>query len=278
MKWPIIILPIFLLSIFVITSRNKTKSSPVQQIVSSVITIPTPTPIQTYYPPTLETKDSYTLLFIGDSMTKALGENFDQLGIYLKAHYPHTTFGLFNYSEGATNILTINQRLTQDSTFFNKTFPPILSRQSDIVILESFGHNPLSQYPLQEGLDRQTKALDQFVQQLVINKPQTLIIFLATIAPSKTHYALQSRDLSPDVRQSWAQERIAYIENHINYAKSHNIPLINVYEKSLDSRNQAILRYINSNDYIHPSKEGVQLISAQIADYLFTNHIIPVSQ
>lgn len=272
MKWPIAILPFFafVASLFLLP---KFIPKPTIEEIKSII-IPSPTPIQHYNQPTLEKKDSYTILYLGDSMTQVLGENLDQLSIYLKNHYPNTVFGQFNYSAGATNILTINDRLTKGGDFFAKSFPAILDRQSDIVILESFGHNPLSQYPLDEGLQKQTQALDQFVLQMVINKPGTLIIFLATIAPSKTHYALNSRDLSPQVRQQWAEERIAYIQNHINYANSHNIPLINVYQKSLDDQGNAKLQYIN-NDYIHPSTEGVKLISQEIAEFLFLNNILP---
>jgi lysophospholipase L1-like esterase len=117
--------------------------------------------------------------------------------------------------------------------------------------------------------------LDEIVAKLVHTKPNSLIIFLATIAPSNTHYALGSRDLKPEVRNEWAIERRFYIENHINYARKHNIPLINVYEKSLNKDGSARLSLINPNDYIHPSANGLMLISQEIADYLSKNQILP---
>ena len=43
-------------------------------------------------------------------------------------------------------------------------------------------------------------------------------------------------NLSPEQRKEWANERTAYIKNHIEYARSHNIPLINIFEKSLSWR------------------------------------------
>ena len=76
-------------------------------------------------------------------------------------------------------------------------------------------------------------------------------------------------ELSPQERNSWANERRAYIENHINFAKTHHIPLINVYEKSLDPQGSALLKYLNPDDYIHPSRQGIELISQEIANYLF---------
>lgn len=240
---------------------------------------PSPTPkigkpIEHYEPPKIATASSYTLIFVGDSMTNLLGENFDALRLDLKKFYPDKVFGLFNYGFGSTNILSLDDRLNHDTDYQGKVFPAILSRYYDIIIIESFGHNPLSQYQLDEGLMIQTRTLDHIVAELVDAKPNSLIVFLATIAPSQSLYGKGVVDLSPAVRNLWANERRAYIENHINYAKRHNIPLINVYEKSLDKNGQTILKYVDSNNYIHPSGDGIRLISQTIADFLFKNQIL----
>ena len=202
-------------------------------------------------------------------MVEALGENFDSLRQLLKTHYPEKTFGLFNYGFGSTNILSVEQRLTKDSDYLGKVYPAILNRYFDVIILESMGNNPLSQYPLNEGLQIQTATLRQITTLLAFYHPQSLIVFLATIAPSQTHYGRGVVELSPQERNSWANERRAYIENHINFAKTHHIPLINVYEKSLDPQGSALLKYLNPDDYIHPSRQGIELISQEIANYLF---------
>jgi len=111
------------------------------------------------------------------------------------------------------------------------------------------------------------------VAELTDTHPNSLIVFIATIAPSPL-YGKGKIDLSPQVRIQWANERRAYIENHISYAKRHNIPLINVYEKTLDKNGNTIIKYINTGNYIHPSVAGVSFISQMIADYLYKNNIL----
>lgn len=229
-----------------------------------------PLPIKHYNPPAVAPAESYTILFAGDSMTAALGENFDELRLKLAAYFPNKVFGLFNYSQGSTSIRSLEEKLDNAVTLDGRTEPPILGRYYDLIIIESFGNNPLSDLPLEEGLKLQTEILDRVVAQLVYHKHDNLVVFLATIAPSKTLYGQGVVDLSPTDREKWASERIAYIQNHIKYAQDHNIPLINVYEKSLDASGNAELRYLNSQDYIHPSREGVVLISQAIADFLNT--------
>jgi lysophospholipase L1-like esterase len=254
------------------------------QISSQIIeTLPVPTPqptpkilklIDHYDVPRIATASSYTLIFLGDSMTESLGENFDALRIDLKKYYPEKVFGLFNYGYGSSNILSADDRLHNTSSYLDKISPAILDRDFDIILIESFGHNPLSQYPLAEGLQKQTEALDHIVAELVDTHPKSLIVFIATIAPSQALYGKGAVDLSALARKEWANERRAYIENHINYAKNHNIPLINVYEKTLDKNGITIVKYINPTGFIHPSVAGINLISQMIADYLYKNEIL----
>lgn len=239
-------------------------------------TVPTPMVrklIDRYEPPQIATASSYTVIVVGDSMVEALGPNFDELRRILSGYYPEKVFGLFNYGFGATNILSLPDRLHQKSSYLGQELPSILGREFDVIIIESFGHNPLSDLPLFEGLAKQTETLDNAVADIVAAKPDSLIVFLATIAPSVTHYGKGVIDLTQERRDQWVAERRFYIENHINYAKQHNIPLINVYEKTLDKNGQAILKYINASDFIHPSAEGVRLISQEIANF-FKNGVL----
>jgi lysophospholipase L1-like esterase len=255
--------------IFSVSPRQDTPSTNENQAL-----VPTPTtlPRVTHYlPPEISPAPAYTIIFVGDSMTDALGPNFDALRPLLKTDLPDKVFGLFNYGFGSTNILSVDERLHHDTNYLGTELPAILSRDFDIIIIESMGHNPLSEYPLAEGLQKQTSALDSLVSQLAFFKPHSQIVFLATIAPSQQHYAQKTVDLSPSVRAQWANERRAYIENHINYAHSHNIPLIDVYHASLNADGTANLKYINHDDYIHPSVAGVELISQSIATYLDSN-------
>lgn len=268
--------------VFIVIVIIKTNTKPLAKILPIIKPQPTNTPTPTtkiyklidqYLPPKITTASSYTLIFLGDSMTEALGENFDLLRLDLAKYYPKKVFGLFNYGFGSTNILSVQNRLDNNTTYLGKNFPAVLGRYFDIILIESTGTNPLSEFPLAVGLQKQTAALDTMVAKIAGTHPNSLIIFVATIAPSQ-FYGKGVVDLSPAIRIQWANERRAYIENHISYAKKHNIPLINVYEKTLDKNGVTIAKYINTGNYIHPSAKGVTLISQSIADYLFQNKIL----
>lgn len=214
----------------------------------------------------------YTIVLLGDSMTEVLG-NSDELRAYLKEYYPKKTFEVLNYGFGSTNILSVQERLEQE-TMHGRTFRPILDIAFDLILIESFGHNPLSQFPLEEGLKKQSEALDKIVDSIKISNPAAKIVFVATIAPNHYRYAEGQVDLAPEVREKWVNERIAYIKNHIDYAKSHNIPLVNVYERSLNKDQDGDLIYINATDFIHPSPTGVYLISKELAKTIFEQKIL----
>ena len=262
----------------ILKSKPLVKLLPIVKLIPTVTPQQTPTPkifkpIDQYEAPKIAIAPSYTLIFLGDSMTEALGENFDDLRLDLTKYYSKKVFGLFNYGFGSTNILSAEDRLNHDTVYQGKIFPAILNRYFDVILIESFGNNPLSELPLDQGLQKQTAALDQMVAQLTDTHPNSLIIFVATVAPSSL-YGKGVVALSPQERIQWANERRAYIENHISYAKRHDIPLINVYEKTLDKNGLTINKYINPSTYIHPSSAGVGLISQMVADYLYQNHIL----
>jgi len=277
-----VIIFIFIVILIVVGILNIPRSKPLITILPIAKLLPINTPVPTikvyklidqYVPPKIATASSYTLIFLGDSMTEALGENFDFLRLDLAKYYPKKVFGLFNYGFGSTNILSIQDRLDNSTTYLGKDFPAILDRYFDIILIESSGTNPLSEFPLAIGLQKQTTALDIMVAKIADTHPNSLIIFIATIAPSQL-YGKGVVNLSPAMRIQWANERRAYIENHISYAKRHNIPLINIYEKTLDKNGVTFTKYINTGNYIHPSVKGITLISQTIADYLYQNNIL----
>lgn len=217
-----------------------------------------------------KSKKEITIVFIGDSMTEYLG-NFDELRVYLKNYDPTKKFMLLNYGFSSTSILSVQDRLEKDSTHSGRIFQAVNNIPFDLIIIESFGHNPLSDHPLEEGLRLQTKTLDKIVATITQKHPRSNIIFMATIAPSKERYAEGVVNLTTEERMKWAMERIAYIKNHIAYAKSHNIPIINIFEKSLDEKGGGNIDLINTNDFIHPSPTGIYFISEQIAKFLYEN-------
>lgn len=215
-----------------------------------------------------KSKKEITIVFVGDSMTEYLG-NFDELRSYLKKYYPTKKFLLLNYGFGSTNILSVQNRLEKDSSHSGRLFQAINNIPFDLIIIESFGHNPLSDHPFEEGLGLQTKALDKIVSTITQKHPKSSIIFMVTIAPSRERYGEGVVNLTTDKREQWADERIAYIKNHIAYAKTHNIPIVNIFEKSLDKNGSGNIDLVNTNDFIHPSPTGIYFISEEIAKFLY---------
>lgn len=274
---PLLVLIVLILSIYAIYvfDNNKHPNNSGVQIIPTTEPSPAPMIITSYNPAQIKTSDSYTIILTGDSMTDYLGENFDILREKLAEYYPSKTFGIFNYGFGSTNILSLTDRLENDTSYNGANYPAILAREFDVVIVESMGHNPLSDYSIEEGLKKQNDELNKIVYVLVKEKPKSLIVFLATIAPSKQHYGEGVVELTSEQRAIWVAERKAYIENHIKYAKEHNIPLIDVYHDSLDDSGDVEMSYVSPNDNVHPSNQGVSLISGKIADFLFENNILP---
>lgn len=262
-KWLILGLGIILLILLILVLQNKNLAKQ------------TPPPLETIeengrqkvkYP------QDYTLVLVGDSMTEYLG-NSDELRSYLKEYYPRNSFEVLNYGFGSTNILSVEKRLTE-TTYHTREFRPILDIAFDVILIESFGNNPLSDYTLEEGLKKQTEALDRIVKLIKEGNPSAKIVFVATISPNSRTYAYRAVDLTDEKRKIWVTERIAYIKNHIEYAKTNNITLVNVFEKSLDENGDGNMDYISDTDYIHPSPTGVVFISKTIADFLFENQIL----
>jgi len=213
----------------------------------------------------------FTIVMVGDSMTEYLG-NSDEIRANLKKYYPDKSVEVLNYGFGSTNILSLQERL-EKKTFFNREFRPILDIDFDLILIESFGNNPLSQFPLSEGLQKQNEALDKIVESIKSGNPRAKIAFVATIAPNKWKYGEGTVTLNPEQKSQWVTERVAYIKNHMEYAKTHGIPLIDVFDKSVDKNGDGNLIYLNAADYIHPSPSGVVFISQIIADSIFQQKI-----
>ncbi len=246
-----------------------------KNLVTQNISTPVPFNPFPYQRPTIPKKASYITFLVGDSMVKALGKNANQLRLNLIKYYPGHEFVGYNYGFGATDILSLPKRVNEQTTDDGENYPPILKEYFDLIIIESFAYNPLSDLSIQEGLQKQTETLDNVIKQIIKAHPNSVVAIMVTIAPSKEHFAQGVYDLKSEERQRWAEERISYIDNAINFARERNLPLINVYEKSLMENGKANLKYINPSDFIHPSDEGLRLISQTIADFIYENKIFP---
>lgn len=253
-------------------------SLPVEVLGTPAVFNPS-TPLRTFSPypykiPSIPVKRSYLTVLVGDSMTHLLGENAPRLREYLIERYGAHEFVNYNYGFGATNILSLPERLNNQTEYLGTTHPAILSQDFDLILIESFGHNPLSEFPLEEGLKKQEEILDQSVRTIIKAKPNSVIAFLTPIAPSREFYAKGVVDLSAEARGIWVDERVAYIKNHVKFAKDRGILVIDVYSASLDKEGRADRRYI-AKDNIHPSPAGVNLIANTIANFVFENKIFP---
>lgn len=225
---------------------------------------------------TIPPKDSYTIVLVGDSMTDYLGSSADEVKKYLKKYYPDKKIEIKNFSVGSTNILTLPDRLQNLTNYNGAISQPILNTNFDVIVIESFGHNPLPDESWEDGLKKHNETLDKALEMIKQRQPWALIVFMATIAPHLDRYAEGVANLTTDERRKWAKQRIAYIKNHIKYAKDHKIPLINIFEKSLDKEGGGNIDYINTVDFIHPSPTGVEFISKEVADYIFQNRLLPL--
>lgn len=228
------------------------------------------------FPPQISPSDTYTIGLVGDSMVDFMRPGEEDFRKMLAKYYLDKKFEFFNYGFGSTNILSVQARFETDTKYHETIFPAISKRKFDLILLESFGNNPLSQFPLEKGLKKQEEALDQIVTSIKKTHPQSIIVFFTTVAPNEKKYAQSILNLSPKERSLWVIERNTYIKNHIKYAKAHNIPLVDAYTNSLDSNGNGKLEYISKSDYIHPSKEGVEFIYKTMAQYIFQNRLLPL--
>lgn len=245
--------------------------------VDKPVEVKTPAPTSYQFPyknPVIPKNRSYRMVIVGDSIVNTLGLNANVLRERLIDYYPDSEFVNYNYGYPSTNVLSLYERLTEKTKNGSEENGPIIKQEVELIIIESFGYNPLSEYNLSEGFKKQEEELERSVRLILSEKPNVAIAFLTPIAPDPITFARGSIDLSPEVRKAWVEERIAYIDNHRKFAIEKGIPIIDVYPMSLKPNGEVDRAYI-SDDFVHPSKAGIDLISKAIADYIFNNKIFP---
>ncbi len=241
---------------------------------------PTDHPFGKYTVPKIPNKDAYRIAMVGDSMTAAMGIFGGKLSEYLNTLYQstpgHQRIIVDNYAVGSTNILDLQKQITTKYMSGGVTLDTIVSVKPDMILIESFGYNPLSQLGLVQGQIQQTKTLDETMKFLTTNLPNTAVVFVATIAPNRETYALEENPGEPLLqRAAEADERSAYIKNHMSYATTHAIPLIDIYDKSVTQNGDGNILYINPTDHIHPSFAGLDFIDHEIANFIYASKILP---
>jgi lysophospholipase L1-like esterase len=244
--------------------------------ISKITPTPAIIPFTTYTKPVLEKSDRYDIYLVGDSMMSAFGPRGGLFNEIISRAYPDTFFEISNYAEANQSMLLLPQRLKEPvQADHDLLLVLIIEGEPDLIIIESFGYNPLSQFGTEEGLKEQEKVLTEVMMTLTNRFPNTVIMFLAAIAPDKKTYGKNVNSASADERWAQAEERIEYITNHIDYANKHNIPLSNAYEKSLDADGDGNTLYINPDDNIHPSAEGLSLMGTAMTEKIKEENIFP---
>lgn len=222
------------------------------------------------------------IVAIGDSMTETSGEHCPALAAELSRVFPDTSFEIINQGVGCTRVGHGLWRLTNTYQYKEKSMPPLITLNPDIVLLESFAYNNGSDGPYDDCLQHFRNMHEKIVETLH-EKTNALVVFVVAIAPDLDTF------LSPipgfvhtpaSVLQRMAEDRIRYLEEGIQLAKHLNLPLANVYQASLDAEKKGISRrtFINPEDGIHPGPEGHQLAARVIAETLKCHHLIPLAR
>ncbi len=235
-------------------------------------------PFTTYKKPTLTKSERYDIYLIGDSMTHAFGPRGGIFSDLLTEQFPGTFFEVSNYAEANQSILLLPNRLKEEvQADHDLRLKPILSGNPDpnLIIIESFGYNPLSQLGREEGLKKQEEILTEVMTTLANRYPGAIIMFLATIAPDKKTYGMSVTGSDANGRWAQAEERIEFITNHIEYAREHNIPVIDTFSASLDQEGDGDTIYINPDDDIHPSAEGLAHMARIMVKRITEEKIFP---
>lgn len=246
-----------------------------------VLSVPTPTPLPIIKPQVLGASQNLpaiggesqfiSLALLGDSMTDTLPQNV--LLTSLKKLFPAVKFNIYDYGYGSTNIESGLLRLTQKSTYLSENNPPILDLKPDIIVIESFAYNNFGNSSA--GLDRYRLSLENLVNTIRKDSPDTKIILAATIAPNSLNFANGIRDLRLSSLEKTEKSNTIklYLQNLINFANTNNLPLVDAYHPSLKN-GEGMPELISSNDHLHPSPLGAEFFSDLLAKTLLDKQII----
>lgn len=208
------------------------------------------------------------IVALGDSMTNSAGAGCPQLSNELEKHYPGRKFDIYNYGVGGTRVGYGLWRLTHDYEFHDKKYEALIKLNPDIVLIESFAYNNGSDGLREDGLPHFREMHRQIVETLR-QKTNAKIVYVVTIAPDMEHFleSVPSFFNTPvSIRKWMAEDRVVYLEETIKIARELGLPVVNVYQASLDAAEKGIPLgcWIDPEDWIHPSEEGNQFIAENI--------------
>ncbi len=217
-------------------------------------------------------RTTYSLIVLGDSMVDTLGRDLPDLKSLISSNFPKYSFAILNYGFGSTDLESGLERLTHGSKYLNKYYPPLLSFQPDILVVESFAYNHWTGE--KSDLDRQWLTYSKIIDTVREKSPGTKILFATAIAPNALKYGDGVLNWGKDLKWQSAQITRAYLQNMIGFAKSQNIPVADAYTPSLDKDGNGLLEFISSYDNLHPSHEGAVFFSKKIVEAIKQNNLI----
>jgi len=209
-------------------------------------------------------------------MIDTLGPVGSKLAQKLNTIYPNATFSVINHGVGAENIDSGLRRLTNDYVYLGLGGNAVVSEHPDIVVIESFGYNPLPISDINDALTTHWLRLAAMVDTIHVQLPDAKIVIAATIAPNWDFFG----NGAPNIAFSAEEKRLRvetikkYIENAIAFAKTQNIPLADAYNESMDIHGNGFIEYINSEDHIHYSDIGRTFFSEIIANSIISNRLL----
>lgn len=211
-----------------------------------------------------------TIAAVGDSMTDLMGPNLPYLKTELKKYYPKADLNLLNYGVGGDNIENGSARIRGEYNYQGRHYPTLTSIEPDIIVIESFAYNPFSNG--ENELDRHWQDLANLVDYIK-NNTKVKIIIMATIAPTKEFFGQGPAGVNwpKDLAFRQAEKINQYLDNTVRFAKSANLPLVDVYHQTLLSNGEGNLDYINPGDHIHQNVAGNELIAKLLAEAIKNN-------
>jgi len=225
-----------------------------EEITGTPILIPTaavPTLVST--PTQVPKKGSYRIMLYGDSMEETMGSSAQVLNRALSELYPQTVFTITNYARGSENV---EEAYHRSSNLLPNLIVP------DIVIVGSYAYNPFIPHSVTKHTEYLTRLLNRFREM------GTKVYLLVEIAPTKNLFGSRVDGLNWDDTWRYAQSTnvIALLENALSVAQRMGVEVIDVYHDSIITPDKSgDIRYISSDDYIHPSPLGQEFTAAKIA-------------
>ena len=235
---------------------------------------PTPQPTHTPAPSVRVRKNAFTIALLGDSMIDTLGAGIPDLNTTLSSKFPGVNFTLLNYGVGGTNIEYGIQRIANSYEYLGKQIPSLISQHPDIVVVESFGYNPLPDP--NNGLNQHWLDLAKVVDSLRANLPGVKIVIAATIAPNAKVFGDGAAGIAFSEQDKWQRVDVIkhYLESTVQFAQSQHLPVADAYLPSLGSDGNGNLTYINAGDHIHTSPAGRTFFASVVAQAITANHLL----